>query len=55
MHDTPILAEHLAVSRRFFLQLGAAGVAAWQYQPLSAVATMRPAIAAWRDIAKLEY
>jgi len=52
----PIHAEHLAVSRRFFLQLGAAGVAAWQLSPLSALADDGPGKALLAEaLAKLEY
>jgi hypothetical protein len=51
-----LAAEHVAVTRRFLLQCGAAGVAAWQLGPLGAHAeetTGKAALAA--ELAKLEY
>src|SRR5258708_543201 len=62
MHDPlRIAADHLAVSRRYFLQLGAAGVAALQLAPWLAPSNLalaedpaeRASLAA--EIAKLEY
>ncbi len=57
MHDAHrIAAEHVAVSRRYFLQLGAAGIAAIQLAPWLAgadEATEQAALA--DDLAKLEY
>lgn len=57
MHNPqPIIAEHIAVSRRYFLQLGATGVAAWQLSPLATRADDVPGNAALAEaIARPEY
>jgi DMSO/TMAO reductase YedYZ molybdopterin-dependent catalytic subunit len=57
MYDSqPLLAEHVAVSRRYFLRLGAAGVAAWQLSPLVTFADDSPGKAALAEaLGKLEY
>ena len=57
MHEPhEFLAEHIDISRRYFLRLGAAGVAAMQLSPLLAVgddAVSKAALA--EELAKLEY
>lgn len=57
MHDyQPFLAEHFAVSRRYFLGLGAAGLAAIRMSPLLAAADDASAKATLvAELAKLEY
>jgi hypothetical protein len=57
MHEThQFLAEHIEISRRFFLRLGAAGVAAMQLSPLLAAGDDAAATAALaEELAKLEY
>jgi hypothetical protein len=57
MHEPHrFLAEHVEISRRFFLGLGAAGVAAMQLSPLLAAGDDVAATAALADeLAKLEY
>jgi hypothetical protein len=52
----PIVAEHVTVTRRYFLRLGAAGAAALQFSPLLALGddtVDKSALAA--ELAKLEY
>src|SRR5262245_3048776 len=57
MHDAQhLIAEHVAVTRRYFLRLGAAGAAALQLSPLLALgddAAGKSALA--ESLAKLEY
>jgi hypothetical protein len=54
MHEMhPVLAEHIALTRRYFLRLGAAGVAAMQLSPLFAAGDDGAALA--DELAKLEY
>jgi hypothetical protein len=58
MHDQhQLLAEHVEISRRYFLRLGAAGIAAMQLSPLLAGGddTVAAAAALAEELAKLEY
>jgi hypothetical protein len=51
-----ILAEHAAVSRRYFLKLGALGAAAWQFSPLAAAGDDAAGKSVLADeLAKLDY
>jgi hypothetical protein len=53
--DQSFLAEHYAVSRRFFLKLGAAGLAAWQFSPLAAASDESGKALLAGELGKLEY